>query len=325
MALFATGLGYSNNKGLRETLQYDFMFEGIDPSVGNLLEKLVEHPECLSHLLFVGPPGSGKTTTANALVRAFYPGRKHYTGRALFLNSSDERSLEAVRSKVYPFARSQMHTIFGMDFMKRKAPKILIFDEAETLTEQAQSALRPLLDKPAEELLIIFLCNSISKIHSSILHRFLRICFETPSTEQFRKRFAPIYEAIHTLESEKKAKDLTISIAPCDIEYRRGDIRFFLLQQSKCRECNNLGWSLLHCPKQQIRDFLEKQNIYIGTLITECLFLFQTLGCVDTEDIISLLGFADADILSVRPLEKTLDDLAKWVDTLRSKFEKNMA
>ena len=300
------------------------MFEGIDPSIGNLLEKLVEHPECLSHLLFVGPPGSGKTTTANALVRAFYPGRKHFTGRALFLNSSDERSLEAVRSKVYPFARSQMHTIFGNEFLKQRAPKIIIFDEAETLTEQAQSALRPLLDKPAEELLIIFLCNSISKIHSSILHRFLRVCFETPSTEQFRNRFAPIYGVTHSIPSDTKLKEITQTIAPCDIEYRRGDIRFFLLQQSKSRECNNLGWHLLHLPKSSLYEFLEKQSIYIGTLITEVLFIFQMLDCVDTEDIVSLLYFADADIMNVRPLEQTLRDFSKWIEHVRGKFESRM-
>jgi ABC-type multidrug transport system ATPase subunit len=106
------------------------MFEGIDPSIGSLLEKFVEKPDCLSHLLFLGPPGSGKTTTAFNLVKAFYPGRKHYTGKALFLNSSDERSLEAVRSKVYPFARSEIHTLFHQDFFVKKAPKIIIFDES---------------------------------------------------------------------------------------------------------------------------------------------------------------------------------------------------
>lgn len=299
------------------------MFGGIDPSIGNLLEKFVEHPECLSHLLFVGPPGSGKTTTAHNLVKAFYNGRKTFTGKALFLNSSDERSLEAVRSKVYPFARSQIHVLFGNDFFQKKAPKIIIFDEAETLTEQAQSALRPLLDRPASELLIIFLCNSISRIHSSILHRFLRIYFETPSADQFRNRFQPIFELTHNISSEKKVQELTKTISPCDIAYRRGDIRFFLLQYNKSRECNTLGWFLLHCPKKDLYGLLEKytQTTFVGELITQVLFLFQSLGCVEPKDIANLLQFADTDICTIRPLSETLTDLTQWVIHLRDKFE----
>lgn len=299
------------------------MFEGIDPSIGKLLENFVEKPECLSHLLFVGPPGSGKTTTAHSLVKAFYKHRKTFTGKALFLNSSDERSLEAVRSKVYPFARSQIHVLFGSDFIQKKAPKIIIFDEAETLTEQAQSALRPLLDKPASELLIIFLCNSISRIHSSILHRFLRIYFETPSADQFRNRFQPIFELTHTMNNEQKLEQITKTIAPCDIYYRRGDIRFFLLQYNKSRECNTFGWLLLHTPSHEIFSLLEKyaQTQYIGELLNQALFLFQSLGCVEPEDILSLLQFADADILVVRPIKDTLKDFCQWILTLRGKFE----
>lgn len=300
------------------------MFEGIDPSIAQLLQKFVEHPEYLSHLLFVGPPGSGKTTTAHALVKAFYRGRKTFTGKALFLNSSDERSLEAVRSKVYPFARSQIHVLFGgLDLGQKQAPKILIFDEAETLTEQAQSALRPLLDRPASEILLIFLCNSISKIHSSILHRFLRISFETPTADQFRNRFQPIFGATHEITSQPKLFEISKSISPCDISYRRGDIRFFLLQYSKARECNTVGWMLLHCPRHGIGPLLEKlsQTIYINELLGQVLFLFQTLGLIGPKEVLSLLSFADASLSSVRPLSETLQDATLWIQGLRDKIE----
>jgi adenylate kinase family enzyme len=296
------------------------MFKGIDPAIGTLLQKFVEKPETLSHLLFVGPPGSGKTTTANAIVQAFYGEKKHYTGKALFLNSSDERSLEAVRSKVYPFARSQIHNIFGDNFFSKIAPKIIIFDEAETLTEQAQSALRPLLDSPPKDLLIIFLCNSISRIHSSILYRFLRICFETANTEQFRNRFAPIYRLTMNATNDKK-------IATSDIHYRRGDIRFFLLQNNKVRENNNLGWNFLHLPPEQLSDYVDKlaQTSYIAEIIAQALFVFQKIGCIQAKDLETMFLFADADIINVRTYKETRDDFIHWVLNLRSKFENSLA
>jgi hypothetical protein len=213
--------------------------------------------------------------------------------------------------------------LFGSEFFQKKAPKIIIFDEAETLTEQAQSALRPLLDKPASELLIIFLCNSISRIHSSILHRFLRIYFETPSADQFRSRFQPIFELTHSTGPPRKLEDLTKNISPSDIYYRRGDIRFFLLQYNKAKECNTFGWLLLHIPKQELFAFLEKQSqtMYIGEMISQALFLFQSLGCVEPENILAFLSFADADLIAIRPLSETLFEFAQWVVGLRDKFE----
>ena len=297
-------------------------FEGIHQSVAKLLENFVKTPETLSHLLFVGPPGSGKTTTANAFVEAMYGKRKHYTGRALFLNSSDERSLESVRSKVYPFANSQISNIFeGLG--GPKLPKIIIFDEAETLTEQAQTALRPLLDKPASEILIFFLCNSVSKIHPSILHRFLRITFETPSADQFKERLRPIMALNYPTWKEKQVQEYVDSIPNVDIVFRRGDIRFFLLQLSKSKESQELYDTTLNGSIKDLRTLLENRimNSMYSEIIAQFLFLFYSLGVLGVEDIKNVFTFGECDLLRIRKRSEFIDDLLIWVNGLLQKLE----
>ena len=297
-------------------------FEGIHQSVAKLLENFVKTPETLSHLLFVGPPGSGKTTTANAFVEAMYGKRKHYTGRALFLNSSDERSLESVRSKVYPFANSQISNIFeGLG--GPKLPKIIIFDEAETLTEQAQTALRPLLDKPASEILIFFLCNSVSKIHPSILHRFLRITFETPSADQFKERLRPIMALNYPTWKEKQVQDYVDSIPNVDIVFRRGDIRFFLLQLSKSKESQELYDTTLNGSTKDLRTLLENRvlNSMYSEIIAQFLFLFYSLGVLGVEDIKNVFTFGECDLLRIRKRSEFIEDLLIWVNGLLQKLE----
>lgn len=297
-------------------------FEGIHQSVAKLLENFVKSPDTLSHLLFVGPPGSGKTTTANAFVEAMYGKRKHYTGRALFLNSSDERSLESVRSKVYPFASSQISNIFeGLG--GPKLPKIIIFDEAETLTEQAQTALRPLLDKPASEILIFFLCNSVSKIHPSILHRFLRITFETPSADQFKDRLKPIMAMNYPTWKEKQIQDYVSGIPNVDIVFRRGDIRFFLLQLSKSKESQELYDTTLNGSTKDLRTLLETRvmNSMYSELIAQFLFLFYSLGVLTVEDIKTVFSFGESDLLRIRTRNEFIEDLLVWVKGLLQKLE----
>ena len=297
-------------------------FEGIHQSVAKLLENFVKTPETLSHLLFVGPPGSGKTTTANAFVEAMYGKRKHYTGRALFLNSSDERSLESVRSKVYPFANSQISNIFeGLG--GPKLPKIIIFDEAETLTEQAQTALRPLLDKPASEILIFFLCNSVSKIHPSILHRFLRITFETPSADQFKERLRPIMALNYPSWKEKQVQQYVDNIPNVDIVFRRGDIRFFLLQLSKSKESQELYDTTLNGSTKDLRTLLESRvlNSMYSEIIAQFLFLFYSLGVLGVADIKNVFTFGECDLLRIRKRSEFIEDLLIWVNGLLQKLE----
>jgi replication factor C small subunit len=95
--------------------------------------KMFVQEKNLPHLLFVGPAGVGKTTSILALARDLYgPGYRNFT---LELNASDERGIDVIREKVKNFARTAA-------IASPVSFKILIMDEADSLTSAAQHALR---------------------------------------------------------------------------------------------------------------------------------------------------------------------------------------
>ena len=92
----------------------------------------------LPHLLFYGPPGTGKTSAALAAARELY-GAERAPGRILELNASDDRGIGAIRTKVKTFASTT--TSHG-----GPAFKLVILDECDSLTADAQNALRRIFE-----------------------------------------------------------------------------------------------------------------------------------------------------------------------------------
>jgi hypothetical protein len=230
-----------------------------------VLRCMLANQECISHMLFVGPPGSGKTTTAQSFAMAIHGKTTNSFSSLLFLNSSDERSLDMIRNKIYPFVESRMQSLF---FTSGKVPpKVIIFDEAETLTDQAQCALRPLLQKSTSEIIIIFICNSLSHIHPQIINKFLLVPFVPTATDR-----------LQTI--------VKFRVPALDSLFRRGDIRFFKQCSSQNTQITRFLAKILHVENEDsLFSLLTEPGTPLRDRVTWFLLLLQYVLPMTKKDV----------------------------------------
>ncbi len=173
-------------------------------SLGALLKNQSEMP----HLLFSGSAGVGKTSTAICISRDILG--KYWQDYSLELNASDERGIGMVREKVKKFSR-----FAGLD---TEIPfKIIILDEADEMTSDAQTALRRIIEDTAKYCRFILIANNLSKIIEPIQSRCVVFKFTRISNKEISSQLKFIAQK-EKIKADEKGLE-TIS------DYADGDIR----------------------------------------------------------------------------------------------------
>ncbi|XP_033828313.1 replication factor C subunit 5 [Periophthalmus magnuspinnatus] len=161
------------------------------------LDDLISHRDILStiqrfisedrlpHLLFYGPPGTGKTSTILACAKQLYKDRE-FSSMVLELNASDDRGIDVVRGPILSFASTR--TIFKKGF------KLVILDEADAMTQDAQNALRRVIEKFTENTRFCLICNYLSKIIPALQSRCTRFRFGPLVPEQMIPRLEHVIQ-----------------------------------------------------------------------------------------------------------------------------------
>jgi replication factor C small subunit len=128
------------------------------------ISNMIKSPD-IPHMLFSGPAGVGKTTTALCIAMELLG--EEWKKNTLELNASDERGIKMVRERVKEFAASIKLTS-DKEFGR---PKIIILDEADEMTSEAQTALRRIIEDSARTTRFIIICNYLSQIIEPIQSR----------------------------------------------------------------------------------------------------------------------------------------------------------
>mmetsp|Transcript_12551 Transcript_12551/g.18051 ORF Transcript_12551/g.18051 Transcript_12551/m.18051 type:complete len:350 (+) Transcript_12551:72-1121(+) len=152
----------------------------------SILTNLIDSDQ-LPHLLLYGPPGTGKTSTIVAAARRMYGSSQAYSSMALELNASDARGIDVVRNEIKEFA--------GTRQLFNKGIKLIILDEADAMTSDAQFALRRIIEKSTKNARFCLICNYVSKIIPALQSRCTRFRFAPLSKHQIHDRLVEVAKA----------------------------------------------------------------------------------------------------------------------------------
>jgi replication factor C small subunit len=172
----------------------------------NGLTNFSKEPDEIPHLLFSGPAGVGKTTAALCLAKELLG--ESWRTDTLELNASDERGIKMVRERVKEFAAVMK---LPTDRANKRMFRIIILDEADEMTAEAQTALRRIIEDTSQTTRFIIICNYLSQIIEPIQSRcvifkfrrlskedvsnYLRFICENEGAKFEEKAFSTIYES----------------------------------------------------------------------------------------------------------------------------------
>jgi DNA polymerase III delta prime subunit len=178
----------------------------------NILKALIQNDN-LINLIFSGPSGTGKTSLVRVIVNEYYGSNAYYN--VLELNASDERGIETVRNRIKQFVNND--NISQNTNTPYKLPKLVILDEFDAMTMDAQLILTSIMDYSFENAKFIFICNYLHKVIQPILSRCISFRF-LPIEHQLIQR-----QLNHIIRKENASVDHEIvhKISSCS----SGDLR----------------------------------------------------------------------------------------------------
>jgi replication factor C subunit 2/4 len=174
----------------------------------------------IPHLIFFGPSGCGKTSTIIALAKDLF-GLKNYSDRIIELNASDERGINIIREKIKMYSKQSIKNVKGIPPWK-----IIVLDEADTMTTDSQFALRQIMEKYSKITRFCIICNYYNKIIDPIISRCALFRFKPIDPQNIYNKLEYICKQENVKYSDKLLEKIIIIC--------KGDLRKAVNLLQKC-------------------------------------------------------------------------------------------
>lgn len=257
--------------------------------VVNALRACISAGSNMPHMLFHGPPGTGKTSAILAAAYELF-GPDYLRSRVKELNASDDRGIQAIRDKVKNFAHGAVGSAqskIQSDGIIYPVPnfKIIILDEADALLPDAQAALRRMMEDFSEVTRFCIICNYVSRIIDPIASRCAKFRFK-PLTRD------ALYARIQVVASVEGISTSPACLRSLD-RVARGDMRVAMMYLQAA--------SRAHGVDLRDEDFVDvsgavPENLFLGYVAALCSSNFGQMSTA-TQGLVTL-GFAAAQIVA---------------------------
>ena len=213
----------------------------------------------LPNLIIIGEPGTGKTSSILCLVKQLMP-KKYYSEYVLELNASDDRGLSTINNVIIHFCKKKVTEVNH---------KIIILDEADSITPKAQFLLNNIIEEFYNNTRFIFICNDSTKITESIQSRCSIIRFPRLINKSIAVKLKSICES-ETINYTEKGLECLIFSSCGDIRQAINNLECVSLTYKKVTQKNVL--KICDKPKAeiifQIFDFCKEKNLIEAMTLT---------------------------------------------------------